>query len=65
LASDVGACHPVFQVSHRHAPSDYTTQALSSVNAAIRHITSKRALFPNDEAVFKLLYLAVLNASKK
>ncbi len=43
----------------------YTTNAIESVNASIRHITKNRALFPNDEAVFKLLYLALDNASKK
>jgi putative transposase len=43
----------------------YTTNAIESVNASIRHITHNRALFPNDEAVFKLLYLALTNASQK
>lgn len=43
----------------------YTTNAIESVNASIRHITKNRALFPNDEAIFKLLYLALDNASKK
>ena len=35
------------------------------MNASIRHITNNRALFPSDEAIFKLLYLAMMNASKK
>ena len=43
----------------------YTTNVIESVNSTIRHITNNRALFPNDEAVFKLLYLALNNASKK
>ena len=43
----------------------YTTNAIESVNASIRHITKNRTLFPNDEAIFKLLYLALDNASKK
>lgn len=47
----------------RHAI--YTTNVIESVNSSIRHITNNRALFPNDEAVFKLLYLALNNASKK
>lgn len=43
----------------------YTTNAIESVNASIRHITKNRTLFPNDEAIFKLLFLALDNASKK
>ena len=43
----------------------YTTNVIESVNSTIRHITNNRALVPNDEAVFKLLYLALNNASKK
>jgi putative transposase len=43
----------------------YTTNVIESVNSSIRHITNNRALFPNDESVFKLLYLALTNASRK
>ena len=43
----------------------YTTNAIESVNASIRYITNNRALFPNDEAIFKLLYLALTNAATK
>jgi len=42
-----------------------TTNVIESVNSSIRHITNNRALFPNDDSVFKLLYLALDNASKK
>ena len=37
----------------------YTTNAVESVNASFRKVTKKGA-FPNEEAVFKLLYLRVL-----
>lgn len=32
---------------------------------SLRKVTKNRGSFPNDEAVFKLLYLALNNASKK
>ena len=35
------------------------------MNSSIRHITNNRAPFPNDESVFKLLYLELTNASRK
>ena len=37
----------------------YATNAVESVNASFRKVTKKGA-FPNEEAVFKLLYLRVL-----
>lgn len=43
----------------------YTTNAIESVNFSLRKISKNRALFPNDESVFKLFYLAIKNISKK
>jgi putative transposase len=51
-------------------PSDirravYTTNAIESLNMSLRKIIKTRASFPNDEAAFKLLFLALRNAAKK
>ena len=43
----------------------YTTNAIESLNMSLRKVTKARGLFPNDEAVCKLLYLALRNISKK
>ena len=43
----------------------YTTNAIESVNMSLRKITKNRGSFPNDEAVMKLFYLALMNISKK
>ena len=43
----------------------YTTNAIESLNASLRKITKTRRSFPNDEAVMKVLYLALHQASKK
>jgi transposase-like protein len=37
----------------------YTTNAVESLNHLLRKVTKGRGSFPNDEAVFKLLYLAL------
>ena len=42
-----------------------TTNAVESLNYSLRKIIKNRSLFPNDEAVFKLLYLALKNIEKK
>jgi putative transposase len=42
----------------------YTTNAIESLNMSLRKVTKSRSSFPNDEAVFKLLYLALRNIAK-
>jgi putative transposase len=43
----------------------YTTNTIESLNMTLRKITKNRSLFPNDEAVFKLMYLGLRNISKR
>ena len=43
----------------------YTTNAIESLNMTLRKVIKNRASFPNDDAVKKLLYLALQNAAKK
>jgi transposase-like protein len=43
----------------------YTTNAIESLNASLRKVTKSRKSFPNDDAVMKLLYLALHDISKK
>ena len=42
----------------------YTTNAIESVNSSFRKVT-KRGSFPNENALFKLLYLRVTELYKK
>ena len=42
----------------------YTTNAIESLNMSLRKVTKTRGSFPHDEAVFKLLYLALRNIAK-
>jgi putative transposase len=43
----------------------YTTNTIESLNMTLRKVTKNRSLFPNDEAVFKLIYLSLRNISKR
>ena len=43
----------------------YTTNAIESLNMSLRKVTKARGSFPSDEAVAKLLYLALRNIAKK
>lgn len=43
----------------------YTTNAIESLNSVIRHAIKKRKIFPTDDSVKKVIYLAIMQASKK
>ena len=43
----------------------YTTNAVESLNYQLRKVTKNRLLFSTDDAILKILYLAIRNASKK
>src|SRR3989440_3310316 len=43
----------------------YTTNAIESVNMTLRKVTRNHRIFPSDEAVFKVIYLAIQNIAKK
>ncbi len=43
----------------------YTTNSIESVNFTLRKIIKNKQLFPNDDSIRKILYLALKNISKK
>lgn len=43
----------------------YTTNAIESLNSVIRHAIKKRKVFPTDDSVKKVVWLAIQAASQK
>ena len=43
----------------------YTTNAIESLNYQLRKVTKNRSIFSTDDAILKILYLAIRNASEK
>jgi putative transposase len=43
----------------------YTTNATPSVNMTLRKVTRNHRIFPSDEAVYKVVYLAIRTLAKK
>jgi len=43
----------------------YTTNAIESLHMQLRKVLKNRGHFPSDEAATKLIYLAILNITKK
>ncbi len=56
---------PLFGYPPEIRKAIYTTNAIESMNMSLRKVTKNRGSFPNDEAMTKLLYLAMMNVSKK
>src|SRR5215470_14319641 len=42
-----------------------TTHAIESLNSSLRKVLKTRGVFPNDESIVKVLYLALQNVAKK
>ena len=43
----------------------YTTNAIESLNYSLRKLLKTRGAFPNDEAIIKIIYLAIHRVAKK
>lgn len=43
----------------------YTTNAIESLNMTLRKVIKNKRVFPSDESVYKILYLAIERISKK
>jgi putative transposase len=56
---------PLFSYPPDIRKAIYTTNAIESLNMSLRKVTKNRGSFPSDEAMLKLLYLALNNISKK
>src|ERR1043165_6215006 len=56
---------PMFSYPSEIRRAIYTTNTIESLNMTLRKVSKNRSLFPNDEAVFKLMYLALRNISKR
>ena len=56
---------PFFQFPGEIRKVIYTTNAIESLNASLRKLTRNRKIFPNDESVFKAMYLAIRQCADK
>lgn len=43
----------------------YTTNSIENFNRQLRKVTKTRTIFPTDDALFKILYLAMIDITKK
>ena len=56
---------PIFDYPMEIRRVIYTTNAIESVNRSLRKVIKTKAVFPDEDSVFKLMYLAMANISKR
>jgi transposase-like protein len=57
--------YPPENPSNQRFAAIYTTNAIESLNYQLRKVTKNRSTFSTDDAILKILYLAIRNACKK
>jgi len=55
----------LFHYSEDIRKAIYTTNAIESLNSVLRKVTKKRQLFPSDDSVKKMIYLAIPVCSRQ
>jgi len=56
---------PIFDYPMEIRRVIYTTNAIESLNRSLRKVIKTKAVFPGEDAVFRLMYLAMNNIAKK
>ena len=63
-------CKAILTISYFKFPEElrrliYTTNAIEGFNRQLRKVTKSKAVFLTDDSLFKMLYLAMLDITKK
>lgn len=56
---------PLFELPQEIRKNIYTSNAIESVNSALRKVTRGKGAFPNENSVYKILYLRIKELSEK
>jgi len=54
-----------FKYPHEVRTLIYTTNAIENFNRGLRKVTKSKSVFPTDDALLKMLYLAMMDITKK
>ena len=60
-----GVISPFFGYSENIRKIMYTTNIIENLNRQYRKVTKGKPIFPTDQSLMKMLYLATMNATKK
>ena len=56
---------PMFKFSADVRKAMYTTNAIEGFNRQLRKVTKNKSVFPTDDSLLKMLYLAMIDITKK
>ena len=56
---------PLFELPHEIRKCIYTSNAVESVNSALRKVTKGKGSFPNENSVYKVMFLRIKELSQK
>ena len=56
---------PLFELPQEIRKSIYTSNAVESVNSALRKVTRGKGSFPNESSVYKVMYLRIKELKEK
>lgn len=56
---------PLFELPKEIRKCIYTSNAVESVNSALRKVTRGKGSFPSESSIFKVLYLTIKELSEK
>ena len=56
---------PLFELPKEIRKAIYTTNAIESVNSALRKVTRGKGSFPNEESVYKILFLRIRDLKER
>lgn len=56
---------PLFELPDEIRKCIYTSNAIESVNSALRKVTRGKGAFPNESSVYKVLYLRIYELKEK
>ena len=59
------AISPIFKFSKEVRTAFYTTNAIEGFNRQLRKVTKAKSVFPTDDSLLKMLYLAMIDITKK
>ena len=56
---------PLFELPNEIRKAIYTSNAVESVNSALRKVTRGKGSFPSEDSVFKILFLRIKDLKEK
>ena len=64
-ARNGGICRPTSSIPEDIRRIVYTTNSIEAVHRQFRKLTKAKGGFPNDDSLLNLLYIGIVNASKR